>query len=291
MSDPEIRDATERLTEQRLNRRTLIQGTGAAVAAGTAGVAGAVIHPTLAQDATPSAAGSPDAMPGMDMAADLRAAAFFTVHEAATIDALTARLIPGDANDPGAHEAGVVFYIDRSLSGTNLGYDLKTYTQGPFPVTEESQTPVEFSSAPDLYRAIFIESDNISRYGFQSVMSPQEIYRRGIDFLDIHTQATYELDFVDLDTTRQDEVIAALQNNEAEAFQGPSGSAFFGMLRNDTIKGMFSDPMYGGNLGKAGWSLIGYPGAQRFYSADDMKNPSFSREPQSLAEMMDNEGQ
>jgi hypothetical protein len=290
MSDPEIRDATERLAEQRLNRRTLLQGTGAAVAAGTVTAAGAVLHPTLAQDATPSAAGSPEAMPGMDMAADLRAAAFFTVHEAATIDALTARLIPGDASDPGAHEAGVVFYIDRTLGGTNLGYDLKTYTQGPFPVTEEAQTPVEASSAPDLYRAVFIESDNISRYGFQSVMSPQEIYRRGLDFLDLHTQATYELDFVDLDTTQQDEVITALQNNEVEVFQGPTGSAFFSVLRNDTIKGMFSDPLYGGNIGKVGWSLIGYPGAQRFYSADDMKNTSFSREPQSLDELMDAEG-
>src|SRR5215218_7678209 len=185
MSDPETAGAAERLADQRLNRRTLLQGTGAAVAAGTASAATAVLHPTLGQDATPSAAGSPEATPGMDMGDDLRAAAFFTIHEAATIDALTARIIPGDADDPGAHEAGVVFYIDRTLSGTNLGYDLKTYTQGPFPVTEEAQTPVEASSAPDLYRAVFIDSDNISRYGFQSVMSPQEIYRRGLDFLDL----------------------------------------------------------------------------------------------------------
>ena len=290
MSDPETKGAAERLAEQRLNRRTLLQGTGAAVAAGTVTAAGAVLHPTLAQDATPSAAGSPEAMPGMDMDTDLRAAAFFTIHEAATIDALTARIIPGDASDPGAHEAGVVYFIDRMLSGTNLGYDVKTYTQGPFPVTEESQTPVEASSAPDLYRAVFIESDNISRYGFQSVLSPQEIYRRGLDFLDIHTQTAYQADFIDLDDGQKDEVITALQNNEADAFQGPSGVAFFSALRNDTIKGMFSDPLYGGNIGKVGWSLIGYPGAQRFYSADDLKNPSFSREPQSLDELMDVEG-
>jgi hypothetical protein len=290
MSDSESRGAAERLTEQRLNRRTLLQGTGAAVAVGTASAASAALHPTLAQDATPSAAGSPEAMPGMDMDTDRRAAEFFTVQEAATIDALTARIIPGDADDPGAHEAGVVFFIDRTLGGTNLGYDLKTYTQGPFPVTEEAQTAVEASSAPDLYRAVFIESDNISRYGFQSVMSPQEIYRRGLDFLDQHTQATYELDFVDLDASQQDEVITALQNNEADVFQGPSGSAFFSVLRNDTIKGMFSDPLYGGNIGKVGWLLIGYPGAQRIYSAEDMKNPSFSREPQSLDELMDAEG-
>lgn len=30
------------------------------------------------------------------------------------------RILPGSPDDPGAHEAGVVFSIDRSLGGTNL---------------------------------------------------------------------------------------------------------------------------------------------------------------------------
>jgi gluconate 2-dehydrogenase gamma chain len=227
-------------------------------------------------------------MAGMNM--DERAAAFFSIHEAATVDALASRLIPGDASDPGAHEAGVVFFIDRTLAGTNLGYDLKTYTQGPFPITEEAQTPVESSSAPDLYRAIFVTSDNISRFGFQSILSPQDMYRRGIEFLDAHTNANYQADFVDLDTSQQDEVITNLQAGKVDEFTGPSATAFFSVLRNDVIKGMFSDPMYGGNMGKVGWSLIGYPGAQRLYTADDLTNTSFSREPQSLAEMMAAEG-
>ncbi len=290
MSDPDTRSAAERIAEQRLNRRTLLQGTGAVVAAGSVTAAGTVFHTTMAQDATPSAAGSPEAV-AHDMAAmEQRAAAFFTIHEADTVEAITARILPGDASDPGAREAGVVFFIDRMLAGTNLGYDVKTYTQGPFPITEESQTPVESSSAPDLYRAVTVSSGNISRYGFQSILSPQDMYRRGIAFLDAHTQATYEADFVDLDESQQDEVVAALQADEAEEFQGPSGAAFFSVLRNDTIKGAFSDPLYGGNIGKVGWSLIGYPGAQRFYTPDDMKNTSFSREPQSLAEMMAAEG-
>jgi gluconate 2-dehydrogenase gamma chain len=290
MSDPETRSPAQELAEQRLDRRTFLQGTGAAVAAGSITVAGAALHPTAAQDATPSAAGSPEAMPGMDMSTVERPAAFFSIHEAATVDALAARLIPGDENDPGAHEAGVVFFIDRMLAGTNQGYDLKTYTQGPFPVTEESQTPVEASSAPDLYRAVFISSDNISRYGFQSILSPQDMYRRGIEFLDAHTNANYQADFVDLDAGQQDEVVTNLQAGEADEFTGPSAAAFFSVLRNDVIKGMFSDPMYGGNMGKAGWSLIGYPGAQRFYTEDDLVNTSFSRAPQSLAEMMAAEG-
>jgi len=290
MSDQETRSPAQRIARQRLDRRTFLQGTGAAVAAGSIGAAGAMLHPASAQDATPSAVGSPEAMPGMDMTTVQRPAAFFSIHEADTVDALASRLIPGDESDPGAHEAGVVFFIDRTLAGTNLGYDLKTYTQGPFPVTEEAQTPVESSSAPDLYRTVMVTTDNISRYGFQSIMSPQDMYRRSIEFLDAHTNGKYQNDFVDLDASQQDEVIGNLEAGKAEEFTGPSASAFFSVLRNDVIKGMFSDPMYGGNMGKAGWSLIGYPGAQRLYTPDDLKNTSFSRPPQSLAEMMANEG-
>jgi gluconate 2-dehydrogenase gamma chain len=40
----------------------------------------------------------------------------------------------------------------------------------------------------------------------------------------------------------------------------------------------------------AGWKLIGYPGAQRSYTPDDLKNTKFSRAPQSLAQLMAKEG-
>ena len=43
--------------------------------------------------------------------------------------------------------------------------------------------------------------------------------------------------------------------------------------------------MYGGNQNFAGWNLLGYPGAQSYYSADDMKNGT-DKKPQSLTQMM-----
>ena len=42
---------------------------------------------------------------------------FLNPVEAATLDAIAARIIPGDAEDPGAHEAQAVIFIDRSLAG------------------------------------------------------------------------------------------------------------------------------------------------------------------------------
>ena len=40
---------------------------------------------------------------------------FFTLEEARTVEALTATILPGTPEDPGAREAGVVFYIDGIL--------------------------------------------------------------------------------------------------------------------------------------------------------------------------------
>jgi gluconate 2-dehydrogenase gamma chain len=42
-----------------------------------------------------------------------------TPEQAAVVDALTSRILPSDDRLPGAHEAGVVYFIDRSLSTFN----------------------------------------------------------------------------------------------------------------------------------------------------------------------------
>ena len=53
----------------------------------------------------------------------------FTAVEAATIEAIVARLIPSDENGPGAREARAAHYIDRALGGT-LASSLEAYRSG-----------------------------------------------------------------------------------------------------------------------------------------------------------------
>jgi hypothetical protein len=124
-----IRD-TQRI---RLTRRGFLSGSSAALATtGLVTIGTAVVHDASAAiplQATPETQTTPGTTT-LEQGAqpDQRAAQFFNIHEAATVDALVSRLLPGSADDPGAHEAGVVFYIDQSLGGTNLGYTLKTYT-------------------------------------------------------------------------------------------------------------------------------------------------------------------
>jgi hypothetical protein len=55
--------------------------------------------------------------------------AFFTRDEAATVDAIAARIFPDDDLGPGARQADVVTYIDRALAGAEARFQ-QTYRTG-----------------------------------------------------------------------------------------------------------------------------------------------------------------
>ena len=57
------------------------------------------------------------------------------------------------------------------------------------------------------------------------------------------------------------------------------------MVLEDTYEGMFSDPEYGGNRDYAGWKLVGYPGAQRAYTAYELRNGPQHKRVQGLRDM------
>jgi hypothetical protein len=258
-----------------VSRRLFLKSSLAA----TAG-AGIAAPAAVAQDATPSASPAAE-MAGMEQPA----VEFFNRTEALMVEALTARILPGTPDDPGAREAGVLYYIDNALHGSNEGYTVKTYTQGPYLIVSEEQAQVETTSRTDSYQVVPVTQDLVSRYGYQSVLTPQDIYRRGLKYVNAWAQKQFQADFVDLSEDQQDSVLQDMQDNKADTFDAPTGSAFFTVLRNHTIEGMFSDPLYGGNRGMVGWKLIGFPGARGYYTADEIGNASFTAEPMSLAEM------
>lgn len=146
---------------------------------------------------------------------------FFFLEEANALDALAGRIVPGDASDPGAREAGVVTYIDRALSGAYADWQLA--------------------------------------------------YREGLQLLNAHAVARHGTTFPDLPETVQDEIVGALEANQVDGFGGDGAARFFAMVWAHTIEGMFCDPAYGGNRDAVGWKLIGFPGAQYGYSAEEMR--------------------
>lgn len=108
----------------------------------------------------------------------------------------------------------------------------------------------------------------------------QDFYRRGLAQLDAYCRKTFNLSFVRLTPSQQDEVIGALEQGKASEFSYPTAQAFFNTLRTHTMEGMFADPVYGGNKDFAGWRLVGFPGTQLYYTPADLASKEvFTRAP------------
>jgi len=158
---------------------------------------------------------------------------YLTAPEIAFLDAAVERLIPTDELGPGARDAGVTVYIDRQLFSA-WGTHGRNYRSGPW-------------------------RDGTPEQGYQSRLTPQEIYRIGIREINDHCRATHKSPFDQLQPERQDAVLKALEKDEI-ALPSLSAKLFFTLLWRNTEEGYFADPMYGGNRGKAGWKLLGFPG-------------------------------
>jgi gluconate 2-dehydrogenase gamma chain len=158
---------------------------------------------------------------------------YLTQPEIRFLDAAVERLIPTDELGPGGRDAGVTCYIDRQLMSA-WGTHGRNYRSGPW-----------LEGAPE--------------QGFQSRLTPQEIYRIGIHEINLYCRAQYEKPFEQLPPARQDEVLKALEKGEVD-LPSLSSKLFFDLLWRNTEEGYFADPLYGGNRGKVGWKLLGFPG-------------------------------
>jgi gluconate 2-dehydrogenase gamma chain len=104
-------------------------------------------------------------------------------------------------------------------------------------------------------------------FGYQAKATPREIYLDGLKELR------------GFDRLAPDEQDKVLQRTERES------PLFFDLLRQNTIEGMFCDPMHGGNIDMVGWQLIGFPGP-RMSNYDDVDKhfgEAFRPKPASLS--------
>ncbi|HYC47897.1 MAG TPA: gluconate 2-dehydrogenase subunit 3 family protein [Burkholderiales bacterium] len=195
----------------------------------------------------------------------LHAYRFLTEPEVRFLDAAVARLIPSDELGPGAKEAGVTVYIDGQLASV-WGVHGRNYRQGPW-------------------------LDGTPQQGFQSRMTPQEIYRVGIQEINAHCRAKYERPFDQLQPERQDELLKTLEKGEVE-LPSLSSKLFFDLLWRNTEEGFFADPLYGGNQDKVGWRLIGFPGVPSGTYKDHLDKPELYRaEPVSILDIQTGKAQ
>jgi gluconate 2-dehydrogenase gamma chain len=190
---------------------------------------------------------------------------FFTAHQWDTVEAATARIIPTD-RDPGAREAKVVRFIDRYLSG--IGH---VYASG-----DGSGFLAITGKFADAWK--------------QHIARLQDVYREGTRQLDIAANVRCGLDFAQLSEELQDEILIEISGAPKPAhldraaaggrayganLQSDAGLGFFTALCLHTRQGFYSDPVYGGNHGRVGWHVIGFPGP---HSLADTQSCSYSLE-------------
>ncbi|TDE09673.1 gluconate 2-dehydrogenase subunit 3 family protein [Jiangella asiatica] len=188
---------------------------------------------------------------------------FFTSHEWNTVDAATARIIPTDRH-PGAREARVVRFIDRMLAGIDFVY-ASADGSGFLQLTGKERESWE---------------ERIRRRG--------ELYRQGVQDLDELADTEGGAPFAELGDDEQDRVLERLSGaakpgpyelhrDEAGGGGAPAGNQpmnedfldFFPLLVLNTRQGFYADPVYGGNIDRIGWRVIGFDGPPTLKSTTD----------------------
>ena len=207
------------------DRRTVLKALGAVGASGLV-----VADATAAADA-PAAAAPP-------AAGGASSYVFFNSAESAWVEAAVSRIVPADELSPSGFDLGIATYIDRQLAGA-YGQGAKMYLQGPWP-------------------------EGTPQQGWQMRMAPAACYRVAIPRIDAHCHTTFGATFSALDEANQDAVLAGLDNRSIDLVDLPSHQ-FFKLFLTNVMEGLFGDPIYGGNRGKLGWKMVGFPGVYGNY--------------------------
>lgn len=224
-------ESNEKETKWYFSRRRMMRDAGLA-AGGLA--AGGVLGFTIASLQEEDMEEFEPAPKAADVTED--AFEFLTLDQAEAVERLIDRIYPEDENGPGAVELGVLFFIDGQLAGA-WGEGAKHYTEPPYHPEEA-----------------------VPEQGWQYRHTPNEVYELALNYLETHTQNAYGKAVGDLSDEEADEVVAALESDDVDAFRGFTPSSFFSLLRQNTLEGVYSDPMYSGNRGMMGWRMKDYPG-------------------------------
>src|SRR6266540_3640170 len=187
--------------------------------------------------------------------------AFLNIQEAAFVEALVDHMVPADELTPKGTDIGINVYIDRALAGA-WGQGDRLYMQGPWKKGVPSQ-------------------------GYQLPLTPAQLYRAGIEATNAHCRKAYGKPFDRLNEQQREEVLTGLSTGKVSFDNGLPVRVFWTALYQTVMEGMFSDPIHGGNRNKAGWRLIGFPGAIAVHreNVEKFRDKKFPADPVGIADM------
>jgi gluconate 2-dehydrogenase gamma chain len=167
---------------------------------------------------------------------------FFNLSEQEFIERIVNHMIPKDDLSPQGTDIGIQYYIDHALA-SGWGKGERLYQSGPW-------------------------KKGLPTQGYQLPLTPSDLYRVSIEQSNLYSIKKYGSKVSKLKSDQLEEFLIDLKDAKVNFPSGPQSSIFFSMLYQNVMEGMFADPIYGGNKDKAGWKLVGFPGAVATHSLD-----------------------
>jgi gluconate 2-dehydrogenase gamma chain len=215
------------MTDQSVGRRDFLK---TAVVGGAAAATTGISQPSHAQAQQPAPAVAPPASAAIPEGYE-----FLNLEEAAFVEALVDHMVPADELSPKGTDIGINVYIDHALAGA-WGNGDRLYMQGPW-------------------------KQGVPNQGYQLPLTPAQLYRAGIEATNAHCTKTYGKTFDRLEEAQREAVLVALSTGKLAFDNGLPARVFWSTVYETVMEGMFADPIYGGNRDKAGWRMLGFPGA------------------------------
>src|SRR5262245_26993842 len=231
-------------------RRDFLSGVGIAGAA-------AALSP-----ATPAMAQTPALAKDQPLAPQAAGYTYFKPTDVEFIEAVVDHMVPTDELTPSGPAIGIATYIDRALAGS-WGKGDRLYMQGPWGKGTPNQ-------------------------GYQLPLTPAALYRAAIAGSNVYCRKTFGQSFERCSAEQKETFLKDLQAGKITLEGGLPGRVFFGVLYENVMEGMFSDPIYGGNKDKVGWKLVGFPGVMANNAENARKyndGQRFAASPVSIADM------
>ena len=218
-----------------------------------------------------------------------------SVTEQSLLEKIVETIIPTDA-DPGAKEAGVIYFIDRALAG-DYGQSANMFMDGPHilpRIPASTTTPLSVnptlswatnpyipgaSTSPISYIGGSVVTPGSGTQGitasprvgsginYQYPLNMREFWRVGLDALQKYAKdpnAPYKGTFESLPGASQLQLLQDLWANKPATYNNnfnnilPSDFAY--ELTFMTWAGFLMDPIYGGNQNMVGWTYTGFNG-------------------------------
>ena len=218
------------------------------------GIAAAVPAGAAAQ-APPAATAPPGATPLIGYVS-------LSQDEAAFVETLVNLMCPADEFTPSGVDCGLPIFIDRQLAG-DFGRGAKRYSRGPWIQGKPQQ-------------------------GYQLPLTPEQYFKAGVAAANAACIARHGKPFDQVTAAQASAFLDDLGASKIADATPPLGPWFNELVYPLFAQACFADPIYGGNVGKVFWKMVGYPGLPATHTIDmvQFRGKPFpgSKDPKSIAD-------